>query len=367
MPTVGMDAEAAFELAVDYLAAADETDLRRQRWAAVVAEVEYWLGGEQYPVEQSLGGISQQLRVDSGDISQRAQMILLGPEGLNLALWAIEILRDAPEAWGGDHIVSRGDLEGFVTRTDDLGEAARILLTNRSLFTMVDTARNNRDYLSDPTEGFSASGGDGRISLEDLDAFEAKMSAYTTLLPYLAAIDTAAQGDRTKADRFLSKADFEAIAADPSMPPEVREAAAAVVAHGAYHRKDGFGWDDVGFWAMEAAGVLPVVGEIVDTTRALYALSQGDWKSALMFAGRVAMPLGTGKTLSAARALVEMGRRRAFKEMQYYTLTQSAEKTKKKVAKTVRKRTTAKAKDTYQDWRDDAPAGFEYLPPPHRP
>ena len=60
---------------------------------------------------------------------------------------------------------------------------------------MLDTARNNRDYLSDPTEGFSASGGDGRISLDDLDAFEAKMSAYTTLLPYLAAIDTAAQGD----------------------------------------------------------------------------------------------------------------------------------------------------------------------------
>lgn len=367
MPTVGMDAEAAFELAIDYQAVADEIDLRRLRWAAVVGEVEYWLGGEQHPVEQSLGGIAQQLRIDSGDIAQRAQMILLGPEGLDLALWAIEVLRDAPEAWGGDHIVSRGDLEGFVTRTDDLGEAARILLSNRSLFTMVDTARNNRDYLSDLTEGFSASGGDGRISLEDLDAFESKMSAYTTLLPYLAAIDTAAQGDPTKADRFLSKADFEAIAADPSMPPEVREAAAAVVTHGAYHRKDGFGWDDLGFWAMEAAGVLPVVGEIVDTTRALYALSQGDWKSALMFAGRVAMPLGSGKTLSAARALVEMGRRRAFKETQYYTLTQSAEKAKKKVAKTVRKRTTAKAKDTYQDWRDDAPAGFEYLPPPHRP
>ena len=47
---------------------------------------------------------------------------------------------------------------------------------------MLDTARNNRDYLSDPTEGFSASGGDGRISLDDLDSFEAKMSAYTTLL-----------------------------------------------------------------------------------------------------------------------------------------------------------------------------------------
>ncbi|MCY3961993.1 MAG: hypothetical protein OXG34_10075 [bacterium] len=367
MPTMGMDAEAAFGLAIDYQAAADEIDRRRQRWAAVLPEVEYWLGSEQYPVDLSLGGIAQQLRIDSGDISQRAQMILLGPEGLNLALWAIEILRNTPEAWGGDHIVSRGDLEGFVTRTDELGEASRILLTNPSLFTMVDTARNNRDYFSDPTEGFQASGGDGRISLDDLDAFEAKMSAYTTLLPYLAAIDTAAQGDPTKADRFLSKADFKAIAADESLPPAVREAAAAVIAHGAYHRKDGFGWDDVGFWAMEAAGVLPVVGEIVDTTRALYALSQGDWRSALMFAGRVAMPLGTGKTLSAARALVEMGRRRAFKEMQYYTVTQSAEKAKKKVAKTVRKRATNKAKETYQDWREDAPAGFEYQPPVSRP
>ena len=79
------------------------------------------------------------------------------------------------------------------------------------------------------------------------------------------------------------------------------------------------------------------------------------------------MPLGSGKTLMAARALVEMGRRRAFKEMQYYTLTQSAEKAKKKVAKTVRKRATAKAKETYQDWRDEAPAGFEYRPPVSRP
>ena len=362
-----MDAEAALRLAIDYLAAADEIDLRRRRWAAVVGEVEYWLRGEQYPVELSLGGIAQQLRIDSGEISQRAQMILLGPEGLNLALWAIEVLRDAPEAWGGDHIVSRGDLEGLVTRTDELGEAARILLTNRSLFTMVDTAKNNRDYFSDPTNGFQANGGDGRISLEDLDAFEAKMSAYTTLLPYLAAIDTAAQGDPAKADRFLSKVDFEAISADENLPLEVREAAAAVIAHGAYHRKDGFGWDEVGFWAMEAAGVLPVVGEIVDTTRALYALSQGDWRSALIFAGRVAMPLGTGKTLSAARALVEMGRRRAFKEMQYYTITQSAEKAKNRAAKTVRKGATNKAKETYQDWRDDAPIGFEYRPPVSRP
>lgn len=355
-----MDANAAFDLAIDYLVAADEIDLRRQRWAAVADEVAYWLGAEQYPVELSLGGITQQLRIDSENISQRAQMILLGPEGLNLALWAIEVLREMPEAWGGDDIVSRRDLESFVTRTDELGEAARILLTNGSLLTMLDTASNNRDYLATPDEGFHASGGDGRISLEDLEAFESKMSAYTTLLPYLAAIDTAAQGDPTKADRFLSKADFEAIAADASLPPEVREAATAVIAHGAYHRKDGFGWDDVGFWAMEVAGVLPVVGEIVDTTRALYALSQGDWKSALMFAGRVAMPLGTGKTLSAARALVEMGRRRAFKEMQYYTITKSAEKAKKKVAKTVRKKATDKAKDTYQDWRDDLPAGFEY-------
>ncbi len=367
MPTVAMDAKAAFDLAVDYLAAADEIDRRRRRWAEVVPEVEYWLRGGQYPVDLSLGGIAQQLRIDSADISQRAQMILLGPEGLNLALWAVEILRNTPEAWGGDHIVSRGDLEGFVTRTDELGEAARILLTNHSLFAMVDTARNNRDYLADPSEGFSASGGDGRISVDDLGSFEAKMSAYTTLLPYLAAIDTAAQGNPAKADRFLSKADFEAIAADESLPPEVREAAAAVVAHGAYHRKDGFGWDDVGFWAMEAGGVVPVMGEIIDTTRALYALSQGDWRSALMFAGRVAMPLGTGKTLSAARALVEMGRRRAFKEMQYYTMVKSAEKAKKKLAKTVRKQASTKAKEAYQDWRDDSPAGFEYRPPATRP
>ena len=367
MSTVAMDAEAAFDLATSYLAAADEIDRRRQRWAGVVDEVGYWLGGGQYPVEQSLGGIGQQLRIDSEDISQRAQMILLGPEGLNLALWAIEVLRGRSEAWGGDDIVSRRDLESFVTRTDDLGEASRILLTNSSLLTMLDTAKNNRDYLADPIEGFHASGGDGRISRDDLDAFEAKMSAYTTLLPYLAAIDTAAQGDPTKADRFLSKADFEAIAADESLPPKVREAAAAVIAHGAYHRKDGFGWDDVGFWAMEAAGVLPVVGEIVDTTRALYALSQGDWKTALMFGARVAMPLGTGKTLSAARALVEMGRRRAFKEVRYYTINHVANKTKKKVSKTVRKKATGKGREIYDEWREDGPAGFEYRPPVSRP
>ena len=361
-----MDAEAAFDLAVDYLVVADEIDWRRQRWAAVVDEVGYWLGEGQYPVEQSLGGISQQLRTDSEDITQRAQMILLGPEGLELALWAVEVLRNTPEAWGGDDIVSRGDLESFVTRTDQLGEAARILLSNGSLLTMVDTAKNNRDYLANPDEGFHASGGDGRISLDDLDAFEAKMSAYTTLLPYLAAIDTAAQGDPTKADRFLSQADFEAIAADASLPPEVREAAAAVIAHGAYHRKDGFGWDDVGFWAMEAAGVLPVIGEIVDSTRALYALSQGDWKSALMFAARVAMPLGSGKTLSAARALVEMGRRRAFKEIQYYTISQTSARAKKKATKIVRKKVTGKAKETFDEWRKDLPDEFEYISPrPH--
>ncbi|WP_420639900.1 hypothetical protein [Candidatus Poriferisocius sp.] len=363
MSIVAMDADAAFDLAIEYQAVADEIDRRRQRWVTVLEEVDYWLGQGQYPVGATLGGISRDLRIDAEDISQRAQTILLGPEGLNLALWAIDILRTTPEAWGGDDIVSRRDLEAFATRTDDLGEAARILLTNRSVFTMLDTAQNNRDYLSDPMEGFQASGGDGRISLDDLDAFEAKMSAYTTLLPYLATIDTAAQGDPSKADRFLSKADFETIAADVRLPPEVREAAAAVIAHGAYHRKDGFGWDDVGFWAMEAAGVLPVVGEIVDTTRALYALSQGDWKSALMFAARVAMPLGSGKTLLAARALVEMGRRRAHKEMLDFTLQQSARKARTRVAMTARRETTSKVKETYNKWRDDRPAGYEYLPP----
>ncbi len=363
-----MDAEAAMGLAIDYLAAADELDRRRQRWIAVVDEVDYWLGRGQYPVGQALGGIGRQLRADSEDIFQRAQMILLGPEGLNLALWAIDVLRDTPEAWGGDDIVSRRDLESFVTRTDDLGQAARILIANRSLFTMVDTAKNNRDYLSDPLDGFQAAGGgDGRISLDDLDAFEARMSAYTVLLPYLATIDTAAQGDPSKADMFLSRADFEAIAADANLPPTVREAAATVVAHGAYHRKDGFGWDDVGFWAMEAAGVLPVVGEIVDTTRALYALSQGDWQSALIFAGRVAMPLGTGKTLTAARSLTEMGRRRAHREMLSFAAQESSDKAKKKLRKMARKKTTDKARSTYEDWRDDSNSGFEHLIPRPRP
>lgn len=362
-----MEVEVALELAADYLAAADELDRRRRRWTSVVDDLDYWLGDGHYPVGQALGGISQQLRMDSEDISRRAQMVLLGPEGLNLALWAVEVLRNTPEAWGGDHIVSRSDLESHVTRSDGLGKAARILLSNPSLFTMLDTARDNRDYLANPTGGFAASGGDDRISLDDLDSFEAKMSAYTTLLPYLAAIDTAAQGDPSKADRFLSKADFEAIAADASLPPSVREAASAVVAHGAYHRTDGFGWDDAGFWAMEAAGVLPVVGEVVDSTRALYALSQGDWRSALMFAARVAMPLGSGKTLNVARALLEMGRRRAFKEMQYYTITQAAAKAKKKVTRTVRNKAGQKAKETFDKWRDDAPPGFEYLPPLSRP
>ncbi len=367
MSTVAIDVEVAFELAAEYLGVADELDLRRQRWAFVVDELDYWLGDGHYPVSQALGGISRQLRIDSEDISRRAQMVLLGPEGLNLALWAVDVLRNTPEAWDGDHIVSRSDLEAHVTRNDELGQAARILLSSPNLFTMLDTARDNRDYLADPTGGFTASGGDGRISMDDLDSFEAKMSAYTTLLPYLAAIDTAAQGDPSKADRFLSKADFEAIAADASLPPSVREAAAAVVAHGAYHRADGFGWDDAGFWAMEAAGVLPVVGEIVDSTRALYALSQGDWRSALMFAARVAMPMGSGKTLNVARALLEMGRRRAFKEMQYYTITQTAAKAKKKAARTVQSKAGQKAKETFDKWRDDAPPGFEYLPPLSRP
>jgi len=360
MSTLAMDTEAAFNLANSYLTAADELDLRRQRWAAVVDEVYYRLGPQHHQFEQALSGIVAQLRADSEDITRRVQMILLGPEGLNLALWAIDILRKTPEAWDGDHIVSRSDLEGFVTRTDNLGAAARILYTNRHLFTMLDTAKNNKDYLSNLTEGFHANGGDGRISLDDLDSFEAKISAYTTLLPYLAMVDTAAEGDPSKADGFLSRADFEAIATDPSLPAHITQAAAMVVAHGAYHRPDGFGWDDAGFWAMEAAGVLPVVGEIVDTTRGLYALSQGDWKSALIFAARVAMPLGTGKTVSAAKALVEMGRRRAFKEMQYYTLSKSAEKAKKRVRTTIRNKAGKKVKDTVDDWREDTPLDFEY-------
>ncbi|MXW41565.1 MAG: hypothetical protein F4X48_05160 [Acidimicrobiia bacterium] len=359
MSTLEMDVEAAFDLANAYIDAADELDLRRQRWTAVVSEVDYRLGPSHYQFEQALSSIAEQLRIDSNDISQRVQMILLGPEGLNLALWAIDVLRKSHEVWNGEHIVSQDDLERFVTRTDDLGAAARILLTNDNILTILDTAKHNKNYLADPIEGFQANKGDGRISLEDLDAFESKISAYTTLLPYLAVIDTAAQGDPSQADQFLSKADFEAITADISLPTHVRQAAATVIAHDAYHRKDGFGWDDTGFWTLETAGVLPVVGEIVDGTRALHALSQGDYQSALFFAARVVMPLGTGKTLNAARALVEMGRRRAFKEMQYFVLTESGEKAKKKVRKTLRNETGKKTKETFNNWQEKTPLGFE--------
>ena len=52
--------------------------------------------------------------------------------------------------------------------------------------------------------------------------------------------------------------------------------------------------------------------------------------------------------------------------MQYYTINHTAKKARKKISKTVRKKDTKKARQTYDDWREDAPAGFEYLSPrPH--
>ncbi|MEM9685690.1 MAG: hypothetical protein AAF934_02070 [Bacteroidota bacterium] len=141
-----------------------------------------------------------------------------------------------------DGIVSREDLEAAALRDDEIGEAARYILSRPDLFQFLDTGSNNKDYMDKVEEGrFHATGGDGRISQEDILAYLGKRTVNDILQDVHAQIDVEANGG--SADGVLSRNDYEAFLRSGNATPEQKAAIEMVLQHGAVDGEQGYAND----------------------------------------------------------------------------------------------------------------------------
>ncbi len=149
------------------------------------------------------------------------------------ALRELEIhfdLFDAAATGEVDGLVSDADLRHVVDHPDRFSAvevaAAAHLLAEPELRRALDTAATHADLMAGDRFG-SERWDDRRYSLDDLGALLQRSMMRTTLEPFRDALDVAGHGGAV--DGFFSRADFEAVAADPSLPSEVRSAAEAAL------------------------------------------------------------------------------------------------------------------------------------------
>lgn len=276
----------------------------------LLADAERMLGPIADPASE-LRATAELLLELADDLDNRLRMVAFGGPDLNRALWAIERLRDgwntidnrAGSGGSRDGIVSDDDLEWAAENlTGDTAAAVRWLLDHPDIFRALETAAHHTDYLRAEGPVIRTSGGDAKLSLADVDAWIHQLDAWATLLPYMPAIDVARHGGDV--DGTLSKADFEAFLDDARLPADVRAAAQAVLDDEAFHAtgEGVLSWNNV----LLVASMIPVVGDVLDGTMALYYLSQGRWTDAAMSGiGLIPVPGVSGGSARAAREGVE--------------------------------------------------------------
>lgn len=154
------------------------------------------------------------------------------PEGQVAQSTLNVVLESFEDLAGEDGLFSREDLENAASDPDaspELRRACRLLLDNPSLF-------NALDHAADPEGDL-----DGLVSRGDTEKVleqwvgsgnaheDEEMQALETLGEFMFLVDTAAGvGSR---DGKLSRADLEAVLADPDLPPELHEAARYLLEH----------------------------------------------------------------------------------------------------------------------------------------
>lgn len=325
-----MKVDAAVELHRHLMAAADELSGDAAVVTDLVDEASGLLGQTLADVGHDIRRLAGRMRSIADDLDDRIRLVALGGPDMNAGLAALEHLRDhfkLIETRGdprrADGKLSRRDLEWARTElAGPPGDAAAWLLANRDFFDKVETAKYNRRYLDRPHEGVfhhEESDEDGLMSLEDIDAFVTKSTAWTTLLPHLAAIDGAASGGagggkgaaagsgggEGAADGVLSREDFEALMAGYRLPPDVDRAVKQVLDDRAYHRPGGGGVVSLGT-ALDLLSFVPVVGDLVDAGRSLYYVLNGDYVTAAIFAlGLAPIPGLSGSGLRHSVRVVE--------------------------------------------------------------
>jgi hypothetical protein len=306
-----LDVDAATELHQTMFATAGDLDLDRTALREMFVDVERLAGSPADDPDPWLRDLAETLRHEAADLARRLRMVIFGGPEINAGLLALDQIRehfDVIDNRGGhagdrDGIVSRSDLEWAVEHLDaDTSAAAQWLLDHEDFFGSVETARDNDDYLAaGATELAGSGGGDGRLSLGDVESYVTKLDTWATLIPYMATIDVAARGGDH--DAVMSRDDFEAFLADHDLPPDVRAAAQQVLDDGAFHDTGGLvSWGTL----LDVASFIPIVGDVLDGAMALYYLSQGEWEqAALSGIGLVPIPGVSGGSVRAGREIVE--------------------------------------------------------------
>lgn len=305
----------AIDLVARMEQSADDLESDARAVAPTLTEAQSLLGADLPDVSARLAQISQELRENSADLRERARVVAAGGPRVNEGLAALERVRSRFEyiesrdgAQRPDGILSRKDLLWARSNADDAtAEAARWLLENGDFYDKVETALGNDDYLSRPYDGglyFDPEDRDGLMSMDDIEAFLDKSTAWSVLAPRLIEIDTAHEGG--VADGFISREDFESYLRFYDLPPEVSDSVRQVLEDGAYHRHD----SAVSLGAvLDAVSFLPVVGDVVDGARAAYYALHGDYGTAALFAlGLVPLPgLSSSGVRGALKAVDHIG------------------------------------------------------------
>ena len=284
------------------------------------------------------------LRVNAKDLESRIKMLLAGgPEAVRglAALERIRINFSTIDTRGDteqpDGKVSLNDLR-WASRPDSPVDektraAAAWLADNQDFFAIAEAADENNSYIAEPYSNkfvHNPEHEDGMLSVADIDAFFAKTEAWATLMPYAARIDIAGGG--RKRDGRLTKKDFEAfLANNDDLPRDVVRAARQVMHTDAYHKPAGFfkgllNWNNV----LDAASLIPVLGDVVDGARSIYYAINGDWEASIIYAiGLVPLPGLSGSGVKASWKVSKQAAE-AFSKHGWRTATKSTASTLRK-------------------------------------
>lgn len=307
---MAMDTVRAVELRQRMEQAADDLDWDAQALAGPLAEAAGLLGGTVPDVAGSARRLAGELRDSAHDLQERTRIVLAGGPEMNEGLAALERIREhftmietRGDPSNADGLLSRRDLQWARHSADEAtAEAAAWLLAHDRFFDQVETAKHNDDYLDRPHDGdfaFDPADRDGRMSLDDIDAFLDKTTAWSRLLPHLLTIDDV-QGEG-RLDGFVSRRDLEAFLSDYDLSPETADAVQQALDDRAYHTEQG----GVGLGALlDAVSFVPVIGDVVDGARGIYYAVHGDFATASLFAlGLVPLP---GLSASGVRGAMKV-------------------------------------------------------------
>ncbi len=307
-----LDPDAAGRLVNHLVWTAEALDANRGPLLVDLDEISRLLDFCPFPHDLRLKGFADENRADGRDLGSRLRSVVFGGDGFNAGLRALAEIRPVfglIETRGGDlgadGALSRDDLQWAAEHLHgDAATAAAWLLANPAFLAAVATADGDDDYLENLyRSGFIDGDPDWwadatPLTLGAVDAFEAHVAAWSTIIFSGAEIDVAAHGGET--DGVLSKADFEAFLARDDLAPEVRLAAQRVLDDGAWHDTGGIDFLSILDWAT----FVPVVGDAIDGAMMMYYLSKGDLANAFADGvGLVPIPGLSGGAVKGAREL----------------------------------------------------------------